>query len=112
METFTPLKPDVLNDDVNSLFKKDHYLWVGSQNFLSSKGISKLDVNTLDKIHYIFAEKGIEPKVYQVVQSKESYTIKHYRNDRGSISEEADRQARERRMDSYQVNYVQQSWFT
>ncbi len=47
-----------------------------------------------------------------VVKLKESYTINHYRNDRGSISEEADRQARERRMDSYQVNYVQQSWFT
>jgi hypothetical protein len=65
-----------------------------------------------NKIHYIFAEKGIEPKVYDVVKLKESYTIKHYRNDRSSISEEADRQARERRMDSYQVNYVQQSWFT
>ncbi len=35
-----------------------------------------------------------------------------YSADRGSISEEADRQARERRVDSYQVNYVQQSWFT
>ncbi len=56
METFTPLKPDVLNDDVLSLFKKDHYLWLGSQNFISSKGISKLDVNTLDKFYYIFEE--------------------------------------------------------
>ncbi len=65
-----------------------------------------------NKIHYIFAEKGIEPKVYDVVKLKESYTIKHYRNDRSSISEEADRQARERRVDSNQVNYVQQSWFT
>jgi hypothetical protein len=63
-----------------------------------------------NKIHYIFAEKGIEPKVYQVVQSKESYTIKHYRNDRSSISEEADRQARERRVDGDKTNIGQQGW--
>ena len=65
-----------------------------------------------NKIHYIFAEKGIEPKVYDVVKLKESYTINHYYHDRSSISEEADRQARKRRVDSNQVNYVQQSWLT
>jgi hypothetical protein len=64
-----------------------------------------------NKIHYIFAEKGIESKVFDVVKLKrESYTINHYRNDRGSISEEADRQARKRGMDSDKTCFVQQGW--
>jgi len=63
-----------------------------------------------NKVHYIFAEKSIEPKVFEVVQSKENYTINHYRDHRATISEEANRQIRKRGLDSNQVDYVQQSW--
>ncbi len=100
-----------------NLSSADHLIFLGidysALSYLQGRErASFLGRDRKNKIHYIFAEKGIEPKVFQVVQSKESYTINHYRNDRSSISEEADRQARERRMDSNQVNYVQQSWFT
>ncbi len=123
--------PDVFNAVSNSVFigqvkscregvnlsSADHLIFLGidysALSYLQGRErASFLGRDRKNKIHYIFAEKGIEPKVFDVVKLKESYTIKHYRNDRGSISEEADRQARERRMDSYQVNYVQQSWFT
>ena len=123
--------PDVFNAVSDSVFigqvkscregvnlsSADHLIFLGidysALSYLQGRErASFLGRERKNKIHYIFAEKGIEPKVYDVVKLKESYTINHYRNDRSSISEEADRQARERRMDSYQVNYVQQSWFT
>ncbi len=123
--------PDLFNAVSNSVFigqvkscregvnlsSADHLIFLGidysALSYLQGRErASFLGRDRKNKIHYIFAEKGIEPKVYDVVKLKESYTIKHYRNDRSSISEEADREARERRMDSYQVNYVQQSWFT
>ena len=63
-----------------------------------------------NKVHYIFAEKSIEPKVFEVVQSKENYTINHYRDHRAAISEEANRQIRKRGLDGDQIDYVQQSW--
>jgi len=63
-----------------------------------------------NKVHYIFAEKSIEPKVFEVVQSKENYTINHYRDHRAAISEEANRQIRKRGLDGDQTYYVQQSW--
>ena len=46
METFTPIIPDIINNDVLSLHMDDHYLWIGSQNFLMSKGISKFDIKS------------------------------------------------------------------
>ena len=123
--------PDVFNAVSDSVFigqvkscregvnlsSADHLIFLGidysALSYLQGRErASFLGRDRKNKIHYIFAEKGIEPKVYDVVKLKESYTINHYRNDRSSISEEADRQARERRMDSNQVNYVQQSWLT
>ena len=93
----------------------DHLIFMGidysALSYLQGRErASFLGRDRKNKVHYIFADKGIELKVYDVVKLKESYTINHYRNDRSTISEEADRQARERRVDSNQVNYVQQSW--
>jgi len=100
-----------------NLSSADHLIFYGidysALSYLQGRErASFLGRDRKNKIHYIFAEKGIEPKVYDVVKLKESYTINHYYHDRSSISEEADRQARKRGVDSNQVNYVQQSWFT
>ena len=122
-DVFNALSDSVFIGQVKScregvnLSSADHLIFLGidysALSYLHGRErASFLGRDRKNKIHYIFAEKGIEPKVYDVVKLKESYTINHYRNDRSSISEEADRQARERRVDSYQVNYVQQSWFT
>ena len=56
METLTPIIPDIINDDVSSLHLDNYYLWIGSQNFLSSKGISKLEVNSLESFSFNFEE--------------------------------------------------------
>ena len=123
--------PDVFNAVSDSVFigqvkscregvnlsSADHLIFLGidysALSYLQGRErASFLGRDRKNKIHYIFAEKGIEPKVYDVVKLKESYTINHYRNDRSSISEEADRQARERRVDGDKTCFVQQSWFT
>ncbi len=56
METFTPILSDIINDDVLSLHLDNYYLWIGSQNYLSSKGISKLDVKSLESFSFNFEE--------------------------------------------------------
>ena len=56
METFTPILSDIINDDVLSLHLDNYYLWIGSQNYLSSKGISKLDVKSLESFPFSFEE--------------------------------------------------------
>ena len=119
--------PDVFNAVADSVFigqvrssregvnlsSADHLIFMGidysALSYLQGRErASFLGRNRQNMVHYILAENGIEPKVFEVVKSKESYTIKHYHNDRSSISEEADRQIRERGLDSNQVNNVQQ----
>ena len=71
METFTALRPDIINDDVLSLDLKDNYLWIGSQNFLTSKGISKLDIKSLESFSYTFEETiNMQPtSIYSIYDS-------------------------------------------
>jgi len=56
METFTPIHSDIINDDVLSLYLDNYYLWIGSQNYLTSKGISKLDVKSFESSSFNFEE--------------------------------------------------------
>ncbi len=56
METITPISVDIVNADVVSLHLDNYYLWVGSQNYLSSKGISKLDVKSSESVSFNFEE--------------------------------------------------------
>lgn len=123
--------PDIFNAVADSVFigqvrssregvnlsSADHLIFMGidysALSYLQGRErASFLGRDRKNMVHYILAEKGIEPKVLEVVKSKESYTIKHYYNDRSAISEEADRQVREGGLDSNQVDYVQQSWLS
>ena len=56
METLTPITPDIINDDVLSLHMDNDYLWIGSQNFLRSKGISKLNIKSFESSIFKFNE--------------------------------------------------------
>ena len=56
MMTLTPIIPDIINDDVLSLHMDNYSLWIGSQNFLRSKGISKLDVKSFQSLVFNFNE--------------------------------------------------------
>jgi len=71
METFTPVITDIINDDVLSLHLDNYYLWIGSQNFLTSRGISKLDVKSLESFSFNFQETiNMHPSsIYSLVSS-------------------------------------------
>ena len=56
METLTPIIADIINNDVLSLHLDNYYLWIGSQNYLTSKGISKFDVKSLESFSFNFEE--------------------------------------------------------
>jgi hypothetical protein len=41
-----------------------------------------------NKVFWIFAENGVESKIYDRVINKQDYTLRHYKNDRGGLSVE------------------------
>jgi hypothetical protein len=43
-----------------------------------------------NRVHFIFAARGIEPRVYAQVRDKQNYTTAHYAADRSNLSKEAD----------------------
>ena len=71
METFTPIASGIINDDVLSLHLDNYYLWIGSQNYLSSKGISKLDVKSLESFSFSFEETiNMQPSsIYSLISA-------------------------------------------
>ncbi|MAL65042.1 MAG: hypothetical protein CMF94_02955 [Candidatus Marinimicrobia bacterium] len=72
METFKPVVPDIINEDVLSLYLDNYHLWVGSLNFLKSEGISKIDVKSLESFPFKFEETiNMEPSpIYSIISSE------------------------------------------
>ena len=56
METLSPIIPDIDNTDVLSLFNSGDQLWIGSYDYIRSKGISRLDIRTSSSQLYSFEE--------------------------------------------------------
>ena len=54
MEAFYPLNPDISNTDVVGLFDDGNTLWIGSSDFVSSKGISWLNPQSNESFIYEF----------------------------------------------------------
>lgn len=55
---------------------------------------SYLGRDRANRVHFIFAARGIEQKVYAQVRDKQNYTTAHYAADRGILSKEADQAVR------------------
>jgi len=55
---------------------------------------SYLGRDRANRVHFIFAARGIEPRVYAQVREKQNYTTAHYAADRGILSKEADQAVR------------------
>ena len=55
---------------------------------------SYLGRDRANRVHFIFAARGIEPRVYAQVCDKQNYTTAHYAADRGILSKEADQAVR------------------
>ena len=51
---------------------------------------SYLGRTTPPVVHWLFAERSIEPRIYKLVREKQDYTVAHYRHDRAGLSSQAD----------------------
>ena len=56
METLYPLVPDIINTDISALKPVNEIMWLGSQDFITSKGISSLNTSTGESILFSFEE--------------------------------------------------------
>jgi ligand-binding sensor domain-containing protein len=54
MEAFYPLETGVANTDVSALHSDGEYLWLGSHDYVSSKGITRLNPRTNESYLYEF----------------------------------------------------------
>jgi len=66
-----------------------------------------------NRVHWIFAQGGIEPKVYDVVKAKEDFTQSHFKkykaeHDRSTVPSQADQAIRSRWVDGDQAGADQQ----
>jgi len=68
-----------------SLRKADHIVYYNIDFSATSYWQSRDRMTTKDrlynKIYWVFAEGGIEQKIYRAVNQKKDYTLKHFRND-------------------------------
>lgn len=62
-----------------------------------------------NRVHWVFAARSIEPKIYNVVKAKENYTTNHYRHDRIRLPIEADKAIRIRGLDGPEAGAGEQS---
>jgi hypothetical protein len=51
---------------------------------------SYLGRTTPPVVHWLFAERSIEPRIYKMVKEKQDYTVSHYRHDRAGLPGQAD----------------------
>jgi hypothetical protein len=68
-----------------SLRKADHIVYYNIDFSATSYWQSRDRMTTKDrlynKIYWVFAEGGIEQKIYRAVNQKKDYTLKHFKND-------------------------------
>ena len=63
-----------------------------------------------NRVHYIFAERSIEPRVFDTVRAKRTYTTSHYKQDREKLSIAAHQGIRETGMACSKAFNAEQSW--
>jgi len=56
METLTPIMPDIVNSDVTDIYDDGEYFWIGSKDYITSKGISRIDPQSKTSQVYLFEE--------------------------------------------------------
>ena len=56
MESLSPIIPDIENTDVLSIFYSGEDLWIGSNDYIRSQGISNLDIRSFTSQMYSFEE--------------------------------------------------------
>ena len=56
MESLSPIIPDIENTDVLSIFYSGEDMWIGSNDYIRSQGISNLDIRSFTSQMYSFEE--------------------------------------------------------
>lgn len=82
-----------------NLSTADHLIFMGidysALSYIQGRDrASYLGRDRANNIHFIFAARSIEPRVYDQVRNKQTYTISHYAADRSSLSAQADQAIR------------------
>jgi hypothetical protein len=65
-----------------------------------------------NRVHFIFAERSVESRVYRSVKEKQTYTLKHFDTDRGQLSVETNQALRGRRVVCAEANSDKQAGHT
>ena len=70
---------------------------------------SYLGRDRANRVHFIFAERSVESRVYRLVKDKQTYTLKHFGKDRSQLSIDADQALRARGLVCAEVDPDQQA---
>jgi hypothetical protein len=97
-----------------NLSSAEHLVFVGidfaALSYLQGRDrASYLGRTSPPQVHWVFADGGMEPKVYRTVRGKEDYTKMHFNHDRGDLSAKADQAVREGWVDGDQNHPGEQS---
>jgi len=65
-----------------------------------------------NRVHFIFAERSVESRVYCSVKEKQTYTLKHFDTDRGQLSVETNQALRGRGVVCAEVDSNEQAGHT
>jgi hypothetical protein len=65
-----------------------------------------------NRVHFIFAARSVESRVYRSVKEKQTYTLKHFDTDRGQLSVEANQALRGRGVVCAEVDSDKQAGHT
>ena len=65
-----------------------------------------------NRVHFIFAERSVESRVYRSVKEKQTYTLKHFDTDRGQLSVETNQALRGRGLVCAEANPDKQAGHT
>jgi hypothetical protein len=84
-----------------NLSTADHLIFIGidysALSYLQGRDrASYFGRDRANRVHFIFAERSVESRVYRSVKEKQTYTLKHFDTDRGQLSVETNQALRGR----------------
>jgi hypothetical protein len=107
--------PEIFNTDLNAVYigqvqasregvnlsSADDLIFIGidysALSYIQGRDrASYFGRNRANRVHFIFAERSVESRVYRSVKEKQTYTLKHFDTDRGQLSVETNQALRGR----------------
>jgi len=100
-----------------NLSTADHLIFIGidysALSYLQGRDrASYFGRDRANRVHFIFAERSVESRVYRSVKEKQTYTLKHFDTDRGQLSVETNQALRGRGVVCAEVDSDKQAGHT